>query len=1042
MKPLKLVFSGLHSYRQEQQINFAELASYGLFGIFGPTGAGKSTILDAITLALFGSVERAERGKRGILNQQEDRLQVSFTFEIGGRLYRVERQYTREKTDPFSVRARSARLLQLDKDGKILKVIASFPSEVDSQIIKILGLRKEDFTRAVVLPQGKFDEFLKLSGGERAKMLEYIFCLEHYGDELADKAKKVLLNCEQRLANIAAEEAGMGDASEQALAAAKEAVEEQEQIVRDMEKALAVLRRKWEQMEELRKLYDKLQQARNKLDVLQGELPVMEKYREALQLAAKAEPLRQDLAREQELTSELRRLEELLVQAKSREKQEEAAWERAREQLEEAEKQKEREWPLWQDRLVKVRGAVEKAAERKALWEELEKQETALEELRRNITQVTLKLENKRTYLAELRGQQKGITTHLHSLTINPEEKEQLENAVRLLSLLEDKEKRALIWEKKYREGQLRLKEELQNLAKLVQKRLPAAVVTPETDIGFLVEGVVREAESKVDSLRLAREQILLAQKAVALAAELRPGEPCPVCGSREHPCPARTGENSAKLEALTRDLERAEKELAEVRQWRDVVLKVNRDLEVLYRTLWENIAPERERLQEEITELTAAFSRLAEGQSREQVKRLLEELRQAEKKLAEFSQRRNQLEEEIEEIDAQVRELAEHLQSLQIKESALKGEIATRRAREVELQERIRRVAGDRDPAILQRTIEQKIAEMEARVNKCRQLKDEALAVLTEAQKRVTALESQLKTLQSEEEDLKKRIEQKLLAAGFASRESAFNALMGEEERRAIATQLEDFQYRLYAAREEIKELEETLAEQPFDPAGWESLKARLEEVEKELEANKVQLAVYKNELERIERNHQRWLKLQEEKQKVARRRDLADILRRILSGRKFVEFLAEEQLKAMALEASRRLGALTGQRYALELDEKCDFILRDDFNGGQRRPVSTLSGGETFLTSLSLALALSSQLQLKGQYPLGFFFLDEGFGTLDAEKLEVVMQALEKLRLGECLVGVISHVRELRERMPVYLEVIPAGPDGSGSKVRLVRN
>src|SRR6185437_12177676 len=97
----------------------------------------------------------------------------------------------------------------------------------------------------------------------------------------------------------------------------------------------------------------------------------------------------------------------------------------------------------------------------------------------------------------------------------------------------------------------------------------------------------------------------------------------------------------------------------------------------------------------------------------------------------------------------------------------------------------------------------------------------------------------------------------------------------------------------------------------------------------------------------------------------------------------------------------ASERLGFLTKRRYALEVDSAGGFVIRDDANGGIRRPVSTLSGGETFLASLALALALSGQIQLRGKYPLQFFFLDEGFGTLDPDLLEVVVSALESLRL-----------------------------------------
>ena len=110
----------------------------------------------------------------------------------------------------------------------------------------------------------------------------------------------------------------------------------------------------------------------------------------------------------------------------------------------------------------------------------------------------------------------------------------------------------------------------------------------------------------------------------------------------------------------------------------------------------------------------------------------------------------------------------------------------------------------------------------------------------------------------------------------------------------------------------------------------------------------------------------------------------------------------------------------------------------MRDNFNGGERRSVDTLSGGETFLTSLSLALALSSQIQLKGSAPLEFFFLDEGFGSLDAELLDIVMESLERLHSDKLSVGIISHVEELKNRVPIKL-LVTSSEAGSGSKVKI---
>ncbi|MFA3851483.1 SbcC/MukB-like Walker B domain-containing protein [Clostridioides difficile] len=136
--------------------------------------------------------------------------------------------------------------------------------------------------------------------------------------------------------------------------------------------------------------------------------------------------------------------------------------------------------------------------------------------------------------------------------------------------------------------------------------------------------------------------------------------------------------------------------------------------------------------------------------------------------------------------------------------------------------------------------------------------------------------------------------------------------------------------------------------------------------------------------------------------------------------------------------MEASKRLDGITKGRYALEIDSTLNFVMRDNFNGGERRSIDTLSGGETFLTSLSLALALSSQIQLKGSAPLEFFFLDEGFGSLDSELLEIVIESLERLHSNNLSVGIISHVEELKNRVPVKL-LVSSSEAGIGSKVKI---
>ena len=176
----------------------------------------------------------------------------------------------------------------------------------------------------------------------------------------------------------------------------------------------------------------------------------------------------------------------------------------------------------------------------------------------------------------------------------------------------------------------------------------------------------------------------------------------------------------------------------------------------------------------------------------------------------------------------------------------------------------------------------------------------------------------------------------------------------------------------------------------------------------------------------------------LLKEKQKLDHNRALLSDLDKLFRGKKFVEFVAANQLKYVSIEASKKLKEITGGTYGLEVDENGKFLIRDYKNGGAQRDASTLSGGETFVASLALALALSSQIQLKGTSPLELFFLDEGFGTLDDNLLDVVMDSLEKIHHKRLSIGIISHVESIKNRVPVKLIVSPAVAGLGGSKVK----
>ncbi|MGI6604950.1 MAG: AAA family ATPase [bacterium] len=1039
MKPLTLIFSGLHSYRTRQEVDFTELSAAGLFGIFGPTGAGKSTVLDAITLALYGSVDRAKGGKTGIINQLEDSLSVSFSFELGTEVWRIEREYRRKKNDPEGIQVQQARLIQIAGDKE--QVVASTASDVDARVIEILGLRREDFTRAVVLPQGKFDAFLRLTAGDRAKMLEYIFALDDYGEVLVARTRAVRETCEEKILSVAAELASLGDATPVRVEQAREEVAAATQAVKSWETKSAAAEKRFQELDELRRLWEAYQEAEQRQAALTAELPAQQKKLALLAAAQRAEPLRDRLQREQELepiidaaTGKVAALEHEFAAA-----QQEA--DRAAAELAAAIEYQQQEGPALQDRVAELKEALRLALQRKKLLEEQEQTKKDWLRVKQELDKTKEQEEQNSQRLRQLETELTELVSAQDRLALSAEEEERWQRAGTTLQALRERERQLKTWSEHYDKAKRQLAACKAALWEKLAERLAVSITSTRTDALQQAEAILTSTSAQLEKALESRAQVFLNGQAAALAVHLKSGEPCPVCGSTDHPNPASPGEYEAELADANACCQEAEEKLKEVQSWFGEVRRLALELEAEERSLDTNLTPGWQAARAAVEECQAELRGLVGDLSREELEQRLRTLAQQARERQRLEKLRRELEAERDNLLATSRDLAGIVAAREAQLSGLKGEGVARANQIKNLEQELDKISAGKDPAKLLQETQANITALEKKIEQARVTEDRARATATRLQSELAGAQSRLETLADEVNRLKTELEAALLASGFSDRSAARAALLPAATCEELRRETEDFGNRLYQARMEAQRLKEELAGRVYHVSEWETSKVELERLRSELNQARVHLAVKQRELDQLEANQQRFQELEQLKSRLTKRRDLAATLGRLVSGRRFVEFLAEEYLADMAVEASRRLGALTGQRYALELGDRAEFVLRDDYAGGQRRPVTSLSGGETFLTSLALALALSSQLQLKGRYPLGFFFLDEGFGSLDGEKLEVVLQALEKMRLGARLVGVISHVAELRERIPIYLEVIPAEPDGSGSYLKLIK-
>ena len=295
MRPLFLSLSGLHSFREEQSIDFTKLGKAGVFGIFGATGSGKSTILDAITLALYGKVERAKRGIQGIINQNEDRAHVEFVFSIGDRIFAAERAYKKDKDNQTSLLG--SRLME--KTNEINEVLAEKNSDMNKKIEELLGLNFDDFTRAVVLPQGKFAEFLMLQGKERRFMLQRIFGLERYGEELQAKVRKRLAIQKQELSIVESRQQELGDVSIKNIEQMKKELNDKRKLSENLRRKCKENSERYEELKQIRQIQKELENELKKKKELDDEQDTILLYSEKITLAAVAQQVYLALQKEQ-----------------------------------------------------------------------------------------------------------------------------------------------------------------------------------------------------------------------------------------------------------------------------------------------------------------------------------------------------------------------------------------------------------------------------------------------------------------------------------------------------------------------------------------------------------------------------------------------------------------------------------------------------------------------------------------------------------------------------------------------------------------------
>lgn len=1068
MRPLVLKIAGLHSFREEQTIPFAELGELGVFGIFGPTGSGKSSILDAMTLALYGTVVRAGRRTQGILNHAEKHIKVSLTFSLGQkeacRIYRVERRYARK--DQLAVTSTHSRLVAvLDAREEVL---ADKDREVTDKVTELLGLREEDFTRAVVLPQGRFAEFLNLGGRERREMLQRLFSLEQYGNVLINKVNDRYKTAELSYIEVESEQKGLGDASPAAVAVAEASLTAARQAETAAQLEYQAAEQQYNVDKEVYALQSELVKKANELAVHRRHQPAISDLAVALEVAAKA-------ARAATVLDEFLAVQaEAEVAAASRQ----TAAERAVQLAEAARLQTTAYTKARQVRLEKEPALIERRAnlvQAANLEREVIELRQTVQELARHQAQQQQACKSAGQALEQQALQGEALSAAIKKL-------EQQVASASVGSGLRTQAQRCQAAAQSLTQS-MAAAERLRQYGVERKQQLAAAQAAAaqagewlrqaEQQVRELEAAEAKAAEQQLQAATARLDQLVAGEKQAAaarLADDLRPGQACPVCGATSHPRPAggRQAADSrpdndftqeimaakSHIAELTRALAETGKLLAAERQQLDQartaaaalhqqVANANTELDKLRAEYLEA----RELISAELAQLTSALraagrilpadvsaqAALAEAQAIQEY--IAAQDRLGEALLQQLAETRKQ----YEQCQAAIPRLQRTVQAEEAALAALAARYHSFTEQEQAKQQELFAVTGGVPASQLAARVAQELETVRREESLAQERMEQAATAVAEAEQTKARADAGWQQTDGRRKGLHARLDARLAEEGFADVAVMEAALLSAERQEEYRRRLKDYtdtEQRLAAQGEQLAG---TLNGRSITDEQWEQSKQRKTITEAVKNAATEQRVEADKAYRDLAARHQRWTQLEAARAELKDRKDCLLALRTVLRGNVFVEFLAQEQMELVARQASERLKQITQHRYALEMSSDGGFLIRDDANGGVRRPVSTLSGGETFQASLALALALSAQIQLKGKYPLEFFFLDEGFGSLDQYALDVAMSTLERLHLERLTIGVISHVAELRQRMPRRLLVEPAQPAGRGSYVRM---
>ncbi len=996
MIPEKLIIEGLYSYKKKTEIDFSTLCKADLFGIFGNVGSGKSAILEAVTYVLYGRIERLP-GKMmnyNLMNLSSDIMHIDFIFRNREKRYRFTFDAKRNKKD-FNKIETPKRSGYADDNGKWVPL---FDKDHVVSAEEIIGLNYDNFRRTIIVPQGRFQEFLHLEKAKRTEMLMELFNLGRF-DLYAAASGLGTWNSELAAA-AEGELRGLENATKEEMDSAEKEAATIEKRIAELRGSLDSGRLRLREFEELSALTAEKRSAEEELVSMTKEVPVFGERRRALVVF-------------EDCRSRFKSLLEIHSMISTEQKQVAGQFETASLKVEsgklalrEAESSfadiegeyKNIDKTLKQiDWLSELAGLKHDRDRASGLVGLIADAESKSERLKLKDEQYAAELENVKSDIGKIESG--GTDLEMMNMLSNLyTELDGYEKAIR---------------------GEAAFLEEIEAESAEIIKKL-SEFEEPDS-----LEKRIEEKEQYCRAMRVDAEVLKGIGK---LSAGLEKGKPCPVCGSTEHPAPAKT-------EIIS------DEELQNEEAFVETEKKRLKELKELSAQLQAECSSYEKRKTETGKKLAAL------QQEKEGIIEKFPEGRFGPGKADDFrneynvfiSNRKNLevLQGKADSCYTEMKQLAGEIKQSNDEISALKLELATVSARISGIENRVDKGFLDDNRERSSAELENESCRLKVRVDSVKSGYDAAVAASKKAavqnEKNLaeySLLEKRKDELGQKTESLSAELQQVLAASSFKNLEEVSAVLAQKIDPEKERAEIESFERKVSEVNNRLENIGKRLKGRTYDAEAHEIETGKTDEIKAEADYAVGRLGELKNRIEDLGKRLDRKTVLQKELDLLKLRGENISVLKNLFKGKKFIDYAATIYLKELCEAANSRFRRLTRESLRLELDETNNFIIRDYLNEGHTRSVKTLSGGQTFQAAFSLSLSLADSI---GRERSGFFFLDEGFGSLDRESLELVFDSLKSLKKEERTVGIISHVEELKQEIDTFISVRRDNDEGS---------